>query len=290
MQHLHAASSCEDSARVVLGTLNILSAVSLLFIAAVGLAVIFGVMGVVNLAHGEFIMLGAYASVIVVKLGLPVSGSLIVAPMAVGVIALLLEPIFFRYLYGRMMESILATWGLSIVLRQGAQLIFGGGYQSVPYPTDATITVLATQISLYRVLAIFLALAIGLGVLWIEKGTNLGTTARAVMSNASLASTLGVNIGRIYASTLVFGAALAGLAGAFLAPLTSAYPSMGLSFLTNSFFAVLVGGLGSLPGLAFASGMLGSAQQIVAIFVDPVWGSVALVIVALILVRWRGTA
>jgi urea transport system permease protein len=110
------------------------------------------------------------------------------------------------------------------------------------------------------------------------------------MSNASLASTLGVNIGRIYAGTLVFGAALAGLAGAFLAPLTSAYPSMGLSFLTNSFFAVLVGGLGSLPGLAFASGMLGSAQQIVAIFIDPVWGSVALVIVALILVRWRGTA
>jgi urea transport system permease protein len=275
---------------VVLGILNVLSAVSLLFIAAVGLAVIFGVMGVVNLAHGEFIMLGAYASVIVVKLGLPVSGSLIVAPMAVGVIALLLEPIFFRYLYGRMMESILATWGLGIVLRQGAQLIFGGGYQGVPYPTDTTITVLATQISLYRVLAIFLALAIGLGVLWIEKGTNLGTTARAVMSNASLASTLGVNIGRIYASTLVFGAALAGLAGAFLAPLTSAYPSMGLSFLTNSFFAVLVGGLGSLPGLAFASGMLGSAQQIVAIFVDPVWGSVALVIVALILVRWRGTA
>jgi urea transport system permease protein len=275
---------------VVLGILNVLSAVSLLFIAAVGLAVIFGVMGVVNLAHGEFIMLGAYASVIVVKLGLPVSVSLIVAPMVVGVIALLLEPIFFRFLYGRVMESILATWGLSIVLRQGAQLIFGGGYQSVPYPTDATIIVFTTQISFYRVLAIFLALVIGLGVLWIEKRTNLGTTARAVMSNASLASTLGVNIGRIYAGTLVFGAALAGLAGAFLAPLTSAYPSMGLSFLTNSFFAVLVGGLGSLPGLAFASGVLGSAQQIVAIFVDPVWGSVALVIVALILVRWRGTA
>ena len=275
---------------MVLGILNVLSAVSLLFIAAVGLAVIFGVMGVVNLAHGEFIMLGAYASVIVIKLGLPVGVSLIVAPIAVGVIALLLEPIFFRYLYGRVMESILATWGLSIVLRQGAQLIFGGGYQSVPYPTDATITVLTTQISLYRVLAIFLALVIGLGVSWIEKRTNLGTTARAVMSNASLASTLGVNTNRIYAGTLVFGAALAGLAGAFLAPLTSAYPSMGLSFLTNSFFAVLVGGLGSLPGLVFASGMLGSAQQIVAIFIDPVWGSVALVIVALILVRWRSTA
>jgi len=275
---------------VVLGILNVLSAVSLLFIAAVGLAVIFGVMGVVNLAHGEFIMLGAYASVIVVKLGLPVSVSLIVAPLAVGMIALLLEPIFFRYLYGRVMESILATWGLSIVLRQAAQLIFGAGYQSVPYPTDATIIVFTTQISFYRVLAIFLALVIGLGVLWIEKRTNLGTTARAVMSNAGLASTLGVNIGRIYAGTLVFGAALAGLAGAFLAPLTSAYPSMGLSFLTNSFFAVLVGGLGSLPGLAFASGMLGSTQQIVAIFIDPVWGSVALVIVALILVRWRGTA
>ena len=109
------------------------------------------------------------------------------------------------------------------------------------------------------------------------------------MSNAQLASALGVNTNRVYAGTLVIGAALAGLAGAVVAPLTSAYPTMGLSFLTNSFFAVLVGGLGSLSGLAFAAVSLGGCDELTAILVDPVWGSVVLVLVALVLVRLRRT-
>jgi urea transport system permease protein len=275
---------------VVLGALNVASFISLIFIAAIGLAVIFGVMGVVNLAHGEFIMLGAYVAYLVASTGLPAALALLVAPLAVGLLAGLLEPVFFRYLYGKLMESILATWGLSIVLRQAVQLLFGRGYQSVPYPTDVTVSVLGTSFSLYRILIILLAVAIALAVLWIEKRTNLGTVARAVMSNAALASALGINIKRVYVGTLVFGAALAGLAGAVVAPLTSAYPAMGLNFLTNSFFAVLVAGLGSLPGLAFSSSMLGATHEVVAILVDPVWGSVALVIVALVLVRARRTA
>jgi urea transport system permease protein len=275
---------------VVLGTLNVLSAVSLLFIAAIGLAVIFGVMGVVNLAHGEFIMMGAYVSYLVARSGLPAAASLVVAPIVVGFVALLLEPVFFRYLYGRLMESILATWGLSIALRQAFQLVFGSGYKSVPYPTDATVSVFGADFSLYRVLVMGLALLLGAAIALIEHRTNLGTTARAVMSNAPLASALGVNTNRVYGGTLIFGAALAGFAGAVVAPLTSAYPAMGLSFLTNAFFAVLVGGLGSLSGLAFAAGSLGASNEVTAILVDPVWGSVALVMMALVLVRLRRTA
>jgi branched-subunit amino acid ABC-type transport system permease component len=127
---------------VVLGTLNVVSFISLLFIAALGLAVIFGVMGVVNLAHGEFIMMGAYVSYLVAHNGLPVLISLMVAPVIVGLFALLLEPFLFRHLYGKLMESILATWGLSIALRQAFLLGFGSGYKSVQYPTDATISVM----------------------------------------------------------------------------------------------------------------------------------------------------
>jgi urea transport system permease protein len=274
---------------VVLGALNIVSFISLLFIAAIGLAIIFGVMGVVNLAHGEFIMMGAYVSYLVAHSGLPVTLSLLAAPIAVGLFALLLEPIFFRHLYGKLMESILATWGLSIALRQGFLLVFGSGYKSCPYATDATVSVLGTDFSLYRLLVIALALLLCASIALIERRTNLGTTARAVMSNAPLASALGVNTNRIYAGTLAFGAALAGLAGAVMAPLTSAYPAMGLSFLTNSFFAVLVGGLGSLSGLVFAAVSLGGSDELTAILVDPVWGSVALVLVALVLVRLRRT-
>jgi urea transport system permease protein len=274
---------------VVLGALNIVSFISLLFIAAIGLAIIFGVMGVVNLAHGEFIMMGAYVSYLVAHNGLPVTLSLLAAPVAVGLFALLLEPIFFRHLYGKLMESILATWGLSIALRQGFLLVFGSGYKSCPYATDATVSVLGTDFSLYRLLVIALALLLCAAIALIERRTNLGTTARAVMSNAPLASALGVNTNRIYAGTLAFGAALAGLAGAVMAPLTSAYPAMGLSFLTNSFFAVLVGGLGSLSGLVFAAVSLGGSDELTAILVDPVWGSVALVLVALVLVRLRRT-
>lgn len=275
---------------MVLGTLNVLSAVSFLLIAAAGLAIIFGVMQVVNLAHGEFIMMGAYTSYLVVQAGLPPAASLLIAPVVVGAVGLLLEPIFFRFLYGKMMESILATWGLSIVLRQAAQLIFGGGYLAVPYATDASVSVFGTGYSVYRLLALVLALGLVIGLILIERRTNLGTTARAVISDAELASSLGVNVGRFYMGTLAAGAALAGLAGAFLAPLTSAYPTMGLSFLTDSFFVVLVGGLGSLPGLIFSSSVLGGTKQIVAILVDPVWGSVALVVIALILVRIRRAA
>jgi urea transport system permease protein len=225
----------------------------------------------------------------VAHIGLPVTLSLLAAPITVGLFALLLEPIFFRHLYGKLMESILATWGLSIALRQGFLLVFGSGYKSCPYATDATVSVLGTDFSLYRLLVIALALLLCAAIALIERRTNLGTTARAVMSNAPLASALGVNTNRIYAGTLAFGAALAGLAGAVMAPLTSAYPAMGLSFLTNSFFAVLVGGLGSLSGLVFAAVSLGGSDELTAILVDPVWGSVALVLVALVLVRLRRT-
>lgn len=272
---------------LVLSTLNVLSGIALLFIVALGLAVIFGVMGVVNLAHGEFIMMGAYVAFLVTSAGLPVGLSFVAAPLAVGLIAGLLEPIFFRFLYGRLMESILATWGLSLALQQTFQLTFGSGYRSVPYLTEVSVSVLGTGFSLYRILVIALALALGFAVFLIERRTWYGTLARATISNADLASTLGVNVKWIYAGTLMFGGALAGLAGAVLAPLTSAYPTMGLGFLTNAFFAVLVAGLGSLPGLAFASSALGASQGIVAIAIDPVVGSIVLVAVALVLVRLR---
>lgn len=274
---------------MLLGTLNVLSYVSIVFIAAIGLAVIFGVMGVVNLAHGEFIMLGAYVSYLVSSAGAPVALSFVAAPAAVGLLAWLLEPIFFRHLYGKIMESILATWGLSILLRQGIQLIFGHGYKSVPYPTNVSLDILGTHFSLYRIIVMAFAVFVAGLLWWVEKRTNLGTMARAVIGNAQLASALGINVNRVYAGTLVAGAALAGLAGAAVAPLTSAYPDMGLSFLTNSFFAVLVAGLGSLPGLVFASSALGGARELVAIFIDPVWGGVALVVSALFLVRLRKT-
>ncbi len=174
-------------------------------------------------------------------------------------------------------------------MQQIFQLTFGSGYKSVPYLTDASVSVLGTGFSLYRIMVIGLAVVLGISVVIVERRTQFGTLARATMSNAALASTLGVNVKRIYAGTLMFGGALAGLAGAVLAPLTSAYPTMGLGFLTNSFFAVLVAGLGSLPGLIFASSALGASQGIVAIVIDPVIGSVVLFVVALVLVRVRRT-
>jgi len=270
---------------LVLSTLNVVSGIALLFIVALGLAVIFGVMGVVNLAHGEDMMMGAYTAYMVTSAGLPVGFSFVAAPIIVGLIAVLLEPIFFRFLYGKLMESILATWGLSLVLQQVFQLTFGSGYKIVPYLTEGSVSVFGTGFSTYRLLVICLAVLLAVMVLLIERRTRYGTLARATMSNAVLASTLGINVNRIYAGTLVFGAGLAGLAGAVLAPLTSAYPTMGLGFLTNSFFAVLVGGLGSLPGLVFASSALGATQGVISLLIDPVVGSIALVVVALILVR-----
>ncbi|MGG1663346.1 branched-chain amino acid ABC transporter permease [Brevibacillus sp. NRS-1366] len=267
--------------------LNVISSISILFIIAVGLYIIFGLMGVVNLAHGEFIMLGAYASFITVHLGMSPWLAFLLAPLLVGVVGFLTEKLLIRHLYGKIMESILATWGLAIIIRQVVEWVFGKGFKPITPPVDTSITILGAHYPLYRLIIICIAVLLAISLLIIEKKTNLGVIVKAVIANPSLAAALGVNVNKVYRMTFVVGAALAGFAGAIIAPIVSVYPLMGLSYVINAFLAVLVSGVGALTGLAGSASLLGGSESLLSFWLDPTWGSICVVLLSVLVIRLR---
>lgn len=265
---------------MTLGILNAVSAVSILFVTTVGLALIFGVMGIVNLAHGEFLMIGAYVGFWCASQGLSPWISLLLAPVVLALLAIAIEPILIRFLYGKTMESILATWGLGIVLRQLVEIVFGKAHHQVPYPTNAGILLEDVQYPYYRIVIMAVAVLLAAALFWVTRKTNLGVITRAVMNNPSLASGLGINVNRVYKGAFALGSAITGLGGALVAPLVSAYPSMGLSFVADSFLAILAGGTGSLIGLVGSSSLLSTIDSVASYLVDPVFGSILFILVA----------
>lgn len=267
--------------------LNIVTSIAIFFVIAVGLAIIFGLMNVVNLAHGEFVMLGAYAAFLTTQLGLNPWFSFLIAPVIVGIFGLFIEKILIRHLYGKIMESILATWGLGIILRQLMEQLFGKDYKIVPYPVDQTVSFLGADYSLYRLLLVPFAFVLVIALWYLERKTNVGITVRAVIQNPNLSSALGININRVYSFSFVVGSALAGLAGAMIAPLISVHPGLGINYVMNGFLTVLVGGLGSLFGLVGSASLLGGSESLFSYLLDPVWGSIAVILITLVFMRFK---
>lgn len=270
----------------ILMGLNIISSLSILFLTALGLFIIYGLMNTINLAHGEFIMLGAFTGFVITQMGLSPWLSFIVAPIVVGIISIFIEKILMRHIYGKVMESILATWGLSIILIQVIELIFGKGYKASVAPINTTISIIGVNYPMYRILIMVLALLLGVGLFLLERKTSLGVTVRAVINNPTLASSLGVNINKVYQLTFIFGAALAGFAGSIIAPLVSVYPGMGFNYVINGFLSVLVGGTG-IFGLFGSSSLLGGSESLISFLFNPILGGVAVVMIAVLFMRLR---
>ncbi|HWL22567.1 MAG TPA: branched-chain amino acid ABC transporter permease [Ureibacillus sp.] len=266
--------------------LNMLSSISILFLLAIGLFIIFGLMGIVNLAHGEFVMLGAFTAVVAGKAGLNPWLSLILAPIVLGIFSMIVEKFLIRHLYGKIMESILATVGFSIILIKVTEWLFGKGYQPINAPVNSTISLMGADYPLYRILIILISILIGVLILIIERKTNIGFTIRAVIENPSLASTLGVNVNKVYQLTFIFGGAMAGFAGALIAPLVSVYPAMGFNYVIDGFLAVLLGGAG-IVGLVGSTALLGGSNSFISYLLDPIWGSIAVVVITIITMRLR---
>lgn len=266
-----------------------MSSIAILFLVSIGLAIIFGLMGVVNLAHGELLMLGAYSAYLTTSLGLNPWLSLLIAPVIVAIVGLVMERLLIRRLYGKVMESILATWGIGIVIRQCIEMIFGKNYKPVPMPVDYYVSMFDVGYPLYRIIIITIAIVVISLLILIERKTNVGVTIRAVIKNPVLSSSLGINVNKAYQTTFVVGCAMAGLAGALLAPLVSVYPGMGLSYVMNAFLAVLVGGMGSIMGLAGSSTFLGGSQTLISFWFDSIWGSISIVVLAMVIMRFRKT-
>jgi branched-chain amino acid transport system permease protein len=265
--------------------IQVLYAIASLALMSVGVAIIFGMMKVINLAHGEVLMLGGYAAIQANRLGLNIwIAMLIVAPVVVGAIGIIVERAIIRWLYGRMIDTMLATWGLSLFLVGLTTAIFGNTTVGLSAPLGS-FEIGQYRTSVYTLFVIGVAIVVPGGVLAILRFTRLGLIARGTMQNASMAAALGVNPSRIYSITFGAGAALTGLAGAVIAPVSGVFPTIGAAYVAKCFITVIGGGASMVTGTATASTLFGAVNQIATYVTTPVFGEVALLAAAIVLIR-----
>ncbi|KER69955.1 ABC transporter permease [Burkholderia cepacia] len=255
-----------------------------LILSAAGLAIIFGMMGVINMAHGEFIMCGAYVTVAVAHAGLPLPLAQACGAAVAGVIGVVLEWTVIRKLYKRPVDSLLATWGLSLIATQGTLLLFGSSLPGVGTPVGS-FEAGGYTFSTYRLVLFAAALGV-LGIIYvIFMRTRFGVHARATMQNAAIAQATGVRVGRVYALCFGLGAALAGLCGALYAPTMTIVPTMGANFLVESFVTVVVGGANVLLGTAPAGVLLATIRSALNAWSGQIIGQIGMLVAVIIVIR-----
>jgi branched-subunit amino acid ABC-type transport system permease component len=271
----------DEVANLILG---IATGIATLVIISIGLSVIFGMMGVINFAHGEFLMLGAFGTLSAVRAGLPLGVAMIVAALGVGAFGLVVERVLIRWLYGRLEATMLATFGLSLILVQGAVLIWGTSAEGLGTPLGS-FQIGRYSISDYRMVMIGVATVMVAVVYWVFTRTRFGVMARAVAQRPAMAGSLGVRSELVNMVTFTFGCALAGLGGALLTPIVAVVPSMGSAYIARSFMTVVVGGPGIVSGTTASAGFLGVVERLVAEWTSPFLGQVALLGIAIIALR-----
>lgn len=267
-------------------TLDIITTAAILFAVGAGLLIVFGVMKIINFAHGGFLTVGGYASLLVTKLGWNPWLSLPVAMVVGFIVGMIIERLVVRPLYARPLDAILATWGLGIILGQLITIYFGREVQFVQSPVTGAINILGTSYSQYRLILVGISIVIGVGIALLLQRTRLGLVTRAVIMNEDLARGLGINSESVRFFTFSLGAALASLAGALITPLSSVDPNMGVPWLVNAFMLVLVSGV-SFVSLLIATVVLGGAQVLVSTFVSPVLGGLTIVVLSAVILRLR---
>jgi branched-chain amino acid transport system permease protein/urea transport system permease protein len=257
---------------LVTQALNALYGIASLAILALGLAVVFGLLGVLNLAHGELVMIGAYCAWVAQARGWPYLAALPLAVAVCGGLGFAVERWLVRPLYARPFDTLVVTWGLSLLLRKMAEAMFGLGYKSLAEPLGGTVELFGATYPRYRlVLMLVSALVLGALVLWYGR-SRTGTRIKAMVGNPDLARALGIPVARYASATFVVGTSLAGLAGVLIAPLAPVQPFMGLDHVLMSFFVLVVGGLGSVGGLLTGATLIGGTNSIVSALVDSTGG------------------
>ncbi|KKB63443.1 urea ABC transporter [Robbsia andropogonis] len=264
---------------------NVLTGIATLAIITIGLGVIYGMMKIINLAHGELMMLGAYTAVVASAHGVNIwVAMLVLPPIVVGAIGLILERTVIRFLYGRMMDTMLATWGISLGLIGLITSIFGNVVKSVAMPVGS-FSIGQYHTSAFNVVIIVVCLLVMVGMLFLLRKTRFGLILRATMQNPSMAASLGIRPAAVYMATFGMGAALAGLAGGILAPISGVSPGMGAAYIAKAFITVLGGGPAIIAGTGLAAGLFGFINEIVSFLSTPVIGDIALLASAIVLIR-----
>jgi urea transport system permease protein len=267
--------------------LNGISLTMVLILISLGLAIIFGLRGVINLAHGEFFMLGAYAVVAANQFLPDYWGGLVVAPLFTALVGWGVERGMIRFLYKRPLETLLATWGLSIVLRELVKLTVGAGYQYTRAPFSSQLHFLGIRYPEYRLFVIGLTILVVAAVFYFFLHTDAGLQIRAAIANRDMAAALGIQVERIDQFVFALGAALAGLAGAVMSPVITLHPDMGLDFFSRTFFVVIVGGVGSLWGVLGGGAIIGGGEALMSTYIRPVVAQILVLSLAVLVIRLR---
>jgi len=264
---------------------EMLYGVASLVLISAGLAVVFGMIKVINLAHGEFMMMGGYATITAVNLGVNVFvAMLVIAPVAVGLIGLVVERLVIRHLYGRLVDTMLATWGLSLFFIGLVTMVFGNTTTGISTPIPG-FAIGDYQVNGYNFFIILVSASLLVVMLSVLKGTRSGLIARGTMQRPDMAAALGYNPDRIYMATFFCGSALSGLAGAVLAPLVGLVPTSGGAYIAKALRTVIAGGPSLIAGLLSSASLFGAVNQIFTFAISPVVGEVALLVAAVVLLR-----
>jgi branched-chain amino acid transport system permease protein len=259
---------------------------------ACGLNLIFGVMRVINFAHGDVMAVGALTSVsMVVGFALPFWLAIIVVPVITAGLGFLIQYVILRRITGApMIMSLLATYAISTILVNAGILIWGGGYRGLPGVLGGSVKILGVDVSITRLMACVVALGVSLGVWWILEKTRFGRAVRSVSQAPEIAEISGISLEYVRNLTFALGAAMAGLAGVLMAPAFATDPQLGARFIVKAFAVIIVGGMGSYPGALLAALFLGVVEVVGGYWAGAVIGSALLYLLMLItlLVRPRG--
>ena len=255
-----------------------------LILSASGLAIVFGMMGVINMAHGEFVMCGAYVTVGMVNLGLPLVAAQLCGALAAGLLGVLVEVLIIRRFYNRPADTLLATWGLSLVVTQTTLLVIGSSLQGIGTP-PGSFTVGDYSFSTYRMILFAASVAVLAFIYVIFMRTRFGVMARATMQDAAMARALGVRINWVYALSFGLGTGLAGLCGGLYAPTMSLIPTMGSTFVVESFVTVVIGGANVLLGTAPAGVLLAVIRTGLNAWHGQTAGQIGMLIAVMLVIR-----
>lgn len=267
-----------------------LSIGSILLLVALGLSIIYGSMGVINMAHGEFIMLGAYGAwALNTFFGLGLFASLVFVSIGVGLVGALIEIFVIRHLYKRTLDTILATWGIGVMLQQAVRLAVGGELRYVEMPPSLadSVSILGVDVSAYRVFIVLAVAALFSATWFLLNKTTGGMKLRAVVQDPGIASSFGIDAGRVRTLTFAYGASLAGLAGALVAPLKSVSPEMGATYVVDAFFVVVLGGVQSLFGTVASSFILGQLTGALAFWQNDTIAKALVLVIIVVIIRFR---
>ena len=257
---------------------------SFLLLSAIGLAVIFGMMGVINLAHGEFMMLGAYITTIAATYGVPLVLAILIAALGVAAFGAIVEILIVRRLYGRLLDSVAATWAVGLILSQGMLILTGPSMQGVSSPFGS-FTVGQTSYSWYRVLLGVISLVLLACLYLLFMNTKFGLRARATIQDPAIARALGVDTPRMYTMTFALGSALAGLAGGLFALTATIVPFFGTNYIVEAFVTVIVGGANALVGTPLAAALLGAINAVLGTQYGLYIGRVGLLLTTILIIR-----